>query len=428
MKKTMLFFLLVSRLCYAAQTHPDELNSAAEKYVRLVLAVGEHDSNYVDAYYGPEKWREEVKAQHLSLTQIAEGAEALNSELQKEAAPQEEMLRLRKEYLLKQLSALRAYVGILQGNKLSFDEEAKALYDVAPPSYPLEHFLEIQKKIAALLPGKGALEERYTKFREAFIIPKEKLDSVLEAAIAEARKRTKAHMRLPDNETFTVEYVQGKSWGGYNWYKGGARSVIQINTDLPSYVDRAIDLACHEGYPGHHVYNALLEQHLVRERGWVEFTVYPLFSPQSLIAEGTANYGIEVAFSRKEHMDFEKKVLYPLAGLNPDKAELYWQIADLIHQLNYARNEVARGYLDGKLSEDQAVSDLMQYELLDRDRAQKSLKFIKDYRSYVINYNIGQDLVQKYVESRGGDDQHPEKRWQIFEQLISSPRLPSGLK
>ena len=36
--------------------------------------------------------------------------------------------------------------------------------------------------------------------------------------------------------------------------------MIQVNTDLPITIDRAIDLACHEGYPGHHVYNALLEK------------------------------------------------------------------------------------------------------------------------------------------------------------------------
>ncbi len=61
----------------------------------------------------------------------------------------------------------------------------------------------------------------------------------------------------------------------------GRHDVDQVNTDLPVYIDRAVDLACHEGYPGHHVYNALLEKHLVRDRGWVEFSIYPLFSPQS---------------------------------------------------------------------------------------------------------------------------------------------------
>ena len=115
-----------------------------------------------------------------------------------------------------------------------------------------------------------------------------------------------------------------KSWSGYNWYQGNYRSLIQVNTDLPIYIDRAIDLACHEGYPGHHVYNALLEKHLVRDRGWVEFSVYPLFSPQSLIAEGTANYGIEVAFPGDERLAFERDVLFPLAGLDPSRRDEYY--------------------------------------------------------------------------------------------------------
>ncbi len=65
-------------------------------------------------------------------------------------------------------------------------------------------------------------------------------------------------------------------------------SVIQIATDFPVYIDSPVGLAAHEGYPGHHVYNILLEQNLVKDKGWIEYTVYPLYSPQSLIAEGTA--------------------------------------------------------------------------------------------------------------------------------------------
>ena len=146
------------------------------------------------------------------------------------------------------------------------------------------------------LPGKGPLIDRVDAFRQQFVIPRDRLGTVFDLAIAECRRRTLPHIELPATESFTVEYVTGKSWSGYNWYQGNYRSVIQVNTDLPIYIDRAIDLACHEGYPGHHVYNALLEKNLMRERGWPEFSIYALFSPQSLIAEGTANYGIEVAF------------------------------------------------------------------------------------------------------------------------------------
>ena len=33
----------------------------AEAYVKLVLAIGQHDPNYVDAYYGPPEWKKQEK-------------------------------------------------------------------------------------------------------------------------------------------------------------------------------------------------------------------------------------------------------------------------------------------------------------------------------------------------------------------------------
>jgi hypothetical protein len=136
-----------------------------------------------------------------------------------------------------------------------------------------------------------------------------------------------------------VEYVTNKPWAGYNWYKGGFRSVIQVNTDLPIYIDRAVDLAAHEGYPGHHVYNALLEKNLLRDRGWVEFSVYALFSPQSLIAEGTANYGKQVAFTEIDRLALERDVLWPLAGLDVTHLENYYRVQRLTKELSFAGNE-----------------------------------------------------------------------------------------
>ena len=233
-------------------------------------------------------------------------------------------------------------------------------------------------------------------------------------------------MQLPADESFTLEYVTNKPWSGYNWYQGNYRSVIQINTDLPIFIDRAIDLACHEGYPGHHVYNALLEKHLVRDRGWMEFTVYPLFSPQSLIAEGTANYGIEVAFPGRERIDYERKVLFAAAGIDPNRAAEYYEVQALVDQLSYAGNEAARQYLNGQITAEQAAAYLEKYALYAPDRAKQRVKFIEKYRSYVINYNYGKDLARRFIEKRAGAD--PSRRWTEFATLLSSPRLPSGLQ
>ncbi|HET7221012.1 MAG TPA: hypothetical protein VFJ02_23320, partial [Vicinamibacterales bacterium] len=344
------------------------------------------------------------------------------------AASAEELVQLRWRYLDRQLMALEARVRMLKGARLTFDEESKALYDAVAPTNPDSHFEDLVSALDKRFPGEGSLAVRYDTWRKPFTIPKEKLDAVFQTAIKAGRERTRSHFALPADESFTLEYVTSKPWSGYNWYQGDNRSVIQINTDLPIFIDRAIDLACHEGYPGHHVYNALLEKHLVRERGWMEFSVYPLYSPQSLIAEGTANYGIEVAFPGHERVDYEKKVLFPLAGIDPARADEYYEVQALVEQLAYAGNEAARRYLDGKFSAAQAAAYLETYALYAPDRAKQRVTFIEKYRSYVINYNVGKDLVRRYIESRGGTASNPAKRWAEFERLLSSPRLPSDLQ
>jgi hypothetical protein len=61
------------------------------------------------------------------------------------------------------------------------------------------------------------------------------------------------------------------------------------------------------------------------------------------------------------------------------------------------------------------------------ERAKQRVRFIEQYRSYVINYNLGKDMVRRFIESRGGTADNPAKRWAEFGKLLSSPRLPSGL-
>jgi hypothetical protein len=422
--------IVVAGFVASACARDNGMNSLGERYVRLVLAVGQHDTDYVDAYYGPPEWRTEAEALKLTLPEIASRADALARDIAAAAPPAsaaDQLTLLRHVYLQRQLASVQSRVSMLSGARMSFDEESAALYDAVAPTHPGTHFDAVLAKLEARLPGSGSLLERYEEFRKAFVIPPDRLDRTFKAAIEGCRSRTLQHITLPAEESFTVEYVTGKSWSGYNWYQGGYRSLIQVNTDLPIYAERAVDLACHEGYPGHHVYNVLLEKHLVRDRGWVEFSVYPLFSPQSLIAEGTANFGIDVAFAKSERVDFEQRVIFPAAGLSAADAARYYDVLDLVAELSYAGNEAARQYLDGSIDADTAVGWLEKYGLYSLPRARQRVRFFDQYRSYVINYNLGKDLVAAHVEARGGAPNNPAKRWQEFEALISSPRLPSGL-
>jgi hypothetical protein len=127
----------------------------------------------------------------------------------------------------------------VQGERLTFEDEARAIYDATPPRHADAHFQKILDELERKLPGEGPLAERYNEWRNGFIIPKEKLDAVFQLAIKACRERTLSQLKLPPEESFTVEYVTGKSWGGYNWYQGNYRSLIQVNTDLPVYIDRA---------------------------------------------------------------------------------------------------------------------------------------------------------------------------------------------
>jgi hypothetical protein len=430
MRRILVFVICGFLMSSGGAQAEDAMNAVAERYAHLVLALGQHDPDYVDAFYGPPEWKTKAEKEKKSLDAIgAEAAEliATLAKIPDAAASGDEMLKLRREYLLKQISALAARVRILKSEKLKFDDESRALYDAVAPTYPDSHFIQIIAQLESKIPGKGPLWQRYEKWRKPFVIPKEKLDTVFQLAIKECRARTLAHVALPPNESFTVEYVTNKPWGGYNWYKGNFHSVIQVNTDLPIFIDRAVDLAAHEGYPGHHVYNSLLEKNLVRDRGWVEFSVYALFSPQSLVAEGTANFGRDVAFPTKiERMKFEKEVLFPAAGIDASRADEYYAVQDLMKDLSYAGNEAARRLINGEIDERAAVRWLQKYAVMEPARAQQRVKFIQRYRSYVINYNLGEDMVRRYIEKRSGADS--EKRWSEFGKLLASPRLPSGLQ
>ncbi|MDI1247920.1 MAG: hypothetical protein PSV13_03465 [Lacunisphaera sp.] len=403
------------------------MNPIAESYVKLSLALGVHDGDFVDAYHGPAEWQAAATAEKLPLAAIQERARALRAGLAAcELNGLEEMGRLRHEYLTKQLRAMEARIEMLGGKRYAFDEESRLLFDAVAPVNSEEYFRAMLTELDRALPGPGSLTERLDAFKKQFIIPPEKLDAVFQAAIKACRERTLSHLALPAGESFTVEYVTKKPWGGYNWYKGNYHSLIQVNTDLPVYIDRAVDLAAHEGYPGHHVYNALLEKNLLRDRGWIEFSVYPLFSPQSLIAEGTANYGKVVVFTAAERLAFERDVLFPLAGLEATRVGDYYRILDLTKRLSFAGNEAARRYLNGDITAAEAVDWLNRFALMTPARAQQSVRFMDKYRSYVINYNLGEEIVRHYIERKAGAD--PVARWRVFGELISSPRLPSGLK
>lgn len=422
-KYTVYFLTLMFALsgCQSTErkTTVDEL---AAEYVRLGLEIGEYDPVFVDAYYGPDslKYTGEV-ADIFPADQFRERVALLKSRLKniEEDNAYSTDDKIRAGWISSQLTAFDRRIRIFNGELGTFDEEALELYGVNIPKYDSTFFIDLIQEFDSALPGKGSLKERYDALAQRFVIPEDKMDTVFQVAIEEARKITLERFDLPAEESFVLEYVKDKSWSGYNWYQGGYQSLIQINIDHPIRVDRVIDLACHEGYPGHHVYNLMLEKNLYVDKGWVEISLYPLFSPQSLIAEGSANYGIDMAFPGQRFQQYCSDVLIPLAGLDTTGIAAYFKCMKIKEKLSYARNEAARGMFDGSMSEDQINHWLEDFAL-----TSTSVPFINKYRTYIVNYNYGKDLVKEYIEFQSDTD---EDRWQPFGTLLSSPIRPKDM-
>jgi hypothetical protein len=426
MKLLSLFLTaLLLAACVSRPMSGDSLDEIATDYVQMTLEIGEREPGYVDAYYGPKEWADAAKSAPRSVQNLAKEASALSERVSAiDVAGLDPMERRRREFLLAQLRAAQTRLRMMQGEKLSFAEEAQGLFGVRVDLKPLSSYDPILARIDKLVPGTGPLSERVDKFQDRFTIPKDRLQPVFDAAIQECKRRTAQHIALPPGEKFTMEFVTGKSWSGYNYFKGNLTSLIQINTDLPIRISRAVDLGCHEGYPGHHVLNILLEQRMAKARGWVEFMVYPLYSPQSLIAEGSANYGIDLAFPGEERLRYERQAIYPLAGLPTAGADEYLALLQATRDLAGARFTIARDYLEGRIDRAKAVELTQKYQLVSKKRAEQSTDFTEQYRSYVINYGLGQDMVRAYVEAAGPD---PKARWAAMERVISEPTLPSDL-
>ena len=305
-RKLVLAFALVSAASPSIGAVRDNLDSAARDYVRLQLAIGEKEDGYIDAYYGPESLRAEGKAiaARSDLSALRRRAEALRARVQRLGAQSAAEPARRSRFLAAQLTAAVTRLRMLQGEKLSFQDEALGLFGVRPQLKPVTAYDPVLARIDKLIPG------------------------------------------------------------------------------------------------------------------------YPLFSPQSLIAEGSANYGVRLAFPGAQKAAFEAARLYPLAGLPTAEAARYDALADSIKDLSGALLTIDRDFLDGRIAEKRAIELIRKYSLVSEERAKHSLSFVKQYRSYVINYGLGEDMVRRDVESH----RTPAARWKRFAQIVSQPTLPSDLK
>ena len=390
------------------------LDSQAERYVRIVLALGERDPDSLDFYAGPPAWQAEARARYDTLQTIKQSATTLLGELSRDAAAPD-AAGDRRAFLIRQLRAVVARVDILGGRRDAFDDESRALFgvDLASIDRPSEE--RTRAVLDPLLPGSGSLAARYAAFDRRFMIPSDRLAAVITHAIDGCRRVTLQHMSLPRGEHVTVEFVSGMPWSAFTRYEGHGQSRIQINEGFGLTVDRALQLACHEAYPGHHAINTWLDAALVKPQHRIELLVQPMFSPQSLRTEGAATFATELAFSDAERLRYERDELFPIAGLDATAAAAYVRVERAVDDLRMAQAGVARDYLDGRLEWARA-SDALEREAL-MPSAEATLKFFNRFRSYAVTYTLGHDLAARAVDGQTGD-----LRWLAYERWAAGTK------
>ena len=415
-------------LLIVACTQPDDsltLDQAGEQFVRLGLELGEYDDYYIDSYVGPEEWQQQASLSLRSKQQLAADIAAFFAAVEAiEPTTDEESQRHKS--LLGKVQAMDTRIRMVNGEEFTFAEEARLILDVEVPRYEFADFDRVLEQMDALVPGDGELIDRIEALRVSVVIPDDRMDAVFNRAIEECVSRTSKYIDMPDSERFQLEYVTGVSWGGYLEYLGDNESLMSINRDIPMTLDRAVDLGCHEGYPGHHVYNLLVDQRYLQEKGWVEFQLQPLYAPAMLVHEGSAEYGVQLAFPGDESLEFQLAVLAPLAGLDPNNVRAWSELLELRSELgDFAVTATAQRYLDGEITREEAVALRQKYGLHPLERAERNVRFAEEVRSYVLNYSLGEEIVAAWIEARAGDD--PEARWEAFMQLINELPAPSDM-
>jgi hypothetical protein len=396
----------------------DPLQPLADRFVSLALQLGHlpgHEAE-VDSYFGPPSLALGAAARPQTLAQLSVAAHGLDADLARE---QQGAASGRGERLLGQTRSLAALIDQLQRPQpLSFAREAVAIYAMSMPVVDRRATRRTLRALDALLPGHGAITERLETFQGRFVIPPERRKAVFERALQACRERTLRHWTLPAGEHLEVEWTDTVP-AAWHRYRGGGRSTLEINAQAVALVGQALDVACHEAYPGHHAQFLLLDQKAGPGGAAVEDSIALLHSPVSVLREGAANFGVALAFPLPERVAFDRQVLFPLAGIDPALAQRYEEVNALVMELSAAAVPILAAYRDGRSSFGAAAAELEDSALIGSPQA--LLRFEDDEGAYALGYTAARDRVRHYVEVRSAcTGQDP---WQVLAEVVSSPQV-----
>jgi hypothetical protein len=387
-----------------------------DRYLALGLRLGRHLDGLVDAYYGPPELAAAVDAEALRpLRSLIDDAARLIVDLDG-GAGEPDVGAARRRWLRAHAVGLHTTARKLDGEAIAFADEVERCYGARPRRVPEDEFAAAHAALDEVLPGAGPLRERYDAWRDAHVVPVDRVPEVLTTLADDFRARTIEAFGLPDGEHVDWQLVTDKPWSGFNYYEGGLRSRVAINTDLPTLSLQLPHLVAHESYPGHHTEHCRKEVGLVRQHGHLEETIFLVGTPQCLMAEGLADLALEALLGERPEPVVAE--LFGSLDVRYD-AEVVQRVRGASEALGSVRQNAAFLLHEDGQGADEVSAYVQRWSLLPKARADKAVQFLTDptWRAYISCYVEGLPLCRAFV---AGD---PAR----FERLLTEPLLPADL-
>jgi hypothetical protein len=366
-------------------------DTIARRYLRLGLRLGRHVDGLVDSYTGPPEIAADVDAEPLrDPAALASDAEELLGELE-------------DGWLRDQVHGLHTCASFMAGAPGTYADEVEGCYGVRPTHTDEAVFEAAHRELDELLPGEGPLAERYESWRQSLVVPADRIEATVAALIEEARAWARGVAELPEGERVDLEVVHDKAWLAFCEYRGGLRSHISVNADLPISAFELLHVTCHETYPGHHVERVCKDHLLVQGRDLLEETLVLMPTPQSLVSEGIAELGSELLLSSDGGARLVAVLADADAGieLDLDHALAVWRARE---PCGWSEVNAALMLHEDGASEAEVQAYLERWGLLTPELATHVLRFLTEpsSRTYMINYSAGHDLCRSYVAGEIG--------------------------
>jgi hypothetical protein len=365
-----------------------DVEIVASRYISLAQDLARHDPSLIDHWLSappPAAWP------RRPVAEIRRDLDRLDADSEQLALTGSGAARTRAAHLRGQLRALSLSARRLMGESLPFDAEAALGLGLAAERADFAPVVRARDALEAELPGPGPLVDRVARFRSRFVVPAARREAVLRAALEQCRAATAETMPLPADESIELALVQGLPWDAHARYLGGHRTRVEVNAGRPLDLARALRLACHEGYAGHHAQYIWTADDLVAGRNWPEYAMVPGFGPDLLLAEGAAEAGSDLAMPYEKRVIAYRDHLAPAAGLAAVDVDRLARIEVHLTALEPLISDIARDYLDNRIHTTEAVERLSRDALV--ADAEAFVMFIERRRTRVLAYPAGRRTV-----------------------------------